>query len=401
MINVVGGIYRERCMWPHWDEVFGSAGRAASALARLGRQVRLHGFADPISREVMEIRAAAESFQFVPNAVEAGVQFHYIHGLAHPRIKQPPAPQGQITVAADKIIRYGMIEGTAVVNGDYVVYDPQNVGRPERFSQNGSTATHLALVLNRFEASQMTGCRDLSSLELAERLCDLEGAEVVVIKLGTNGALVYTKSAQATIPAYESNRVWKIGTGDIFVASFAHAWMGGATPVEAAHFASRATAFYCEQADFATLSAMATFSPTPIIPSRRRTDGWQPTIYLAGPFFALNQLWVVEEARNALRDMGAQVISPYHDIGKGPAEIVVPQDIDAIRKSDLIFAISDGFDPGTIFEVGFAKALGKPVVVYAENEAREDLKMMAGTDCFICSDFVTAIYRAIWTASVL
>ena len=33
VLLVVGGIYRERCIWPEWRRTFGSAGRAAVAIA--------------------------------------------------------------------------------------------------------------------------------------------------------------------------------------------------------------------------------------------------------------------------------------------------------------------------------------------------------------------------------
>jgi nucleoside 2-deoxyribosyltransferase len=401
MITVVGGVYRERCMRPRWDEVFGSAGRAASALSRLGTEVRLHGYADAISKNAMAERAKAENFSFDPQVISEGVQFHYAHGLAHPSIKRPSAKVRPLEVTGNHIVRFGMIESTAIVKGDYVVYDPQNVGRPEPFSENGSEAQHLALVLNRFEASELIGAR-LSVPETASRLCDTQGAEVVIIKMGAEGAFVFTRGESGVIPAYETKRVWKIGSGDTFVASFAHAWASsGMSPIAAAHFASKATAYYCERQDFASTEALAEYKPDPLQLSARFKDGWRPTVYLAGPFFTLNELWIIEEARNCLRDMGARVISPYHDIGHGPAEIVVPQDIDAIRRCDLVFAIADGLDPGTIYEIGFARAIGKPVVIYAENETSEDLKMMAGSDCFISSDFVSAIYRSAWTAAAL
>jgi nucleoside 2-deoxyribosyltransferase len=53
-------------------------------------------------------------------------------------------------------------------------------------------------------------------------------------------------------------------------------------------------------------------------------------------------------------------------------------------------------DPGTVFEVGYAKKMGIPVVALAENEREEDLKMMAGSGMTITDDFVTAIYRSVW-----
>lgn len=36
------------------------------------------------------------------------------------------------------------------------------------------------------------------------------------------------------------------------------------------------------------------------------------------------------------------------------------------------------------------------MVIYAEIELVEDLKMMEGTDCFLRDDFVSAIYQTAW-----
>ena len=58
---------------------------------------------------------------------------------------------------ADIILQFGMLEGSAVVTGKKVIYDPQNPERPERFDAKGSTADELAYVLNRGEAYKLTG----------------------------------------------------------------------------------------------------------------------------------------------------------------------------------------------------------------------------------------------------
>jgi nucleoside 2-deoxyribosyltransferase len=58
-------------------------------------------------------------------------------------------------------------------------------------------------------------------------------------------------------------------------------------------------------------------------------------------------------------------------------------------------------DAGTVFEVGYAKALGKPVIFYAENEVGEDIKMFEGTHCQMVKDFPTAIYKTVWEALAL
>lgn len=110
---------------------------------------------------------------------------------------------------------------------------------------------------------------------------------------------------------------------------------------------------------------------------------------------------MVTEARNALKDLGLRVFSPYHDVGLGSAEDVVQKDLQAIHNCDLVFAIGDGLDSGTIYEIGYARALGKPVVVYVENESTQDKKMMEGSDCRISNDYVSAIYQAAWEACTL
>src|SRR6218665_132613 len=93
--------------------------------------------------------------------------------------------------------------------------------------------------------------------------------------------------------------------------------------------------------------------------------------------------------------------SPYHDVGLGSAEDVVSVDLEAVERTDLVFAICDGLDSGTIYEIGFARALDKPVVVYCENEGEENLKMMAGSECCLVTDYVSAIYETLWLAATL
>jgi nucleoside 2-deoxyribosyltransferase len=124
-------------------------------------------------------------------------------------------------------------------------------------------------------------------------------------------------------------------------------------------------------------------------------------VYLAGPFFTLAQLWLVEQARADLTAMGLRVFSPYHDVGHGSAEDVVMLDLAGIDTADLVFAIGDGMDSGTVYEIGYARAKGKPVVMYAENESDENKKMMRGSGCVLHDDYVSAIYETLWTACAL
>lgn len=384
-------------MRPGWREIYGSASRAASAIAASGGKVYLHGYADSIADEVLKQRGAVEGFELELTVVPDATTFHYVHGLATPTIAAQPRQVDELTITQKRVIRFGMLEGDAVVHATWAVYDPQNVFAPVHFTQNGSTATHLALVLNRYEARVLSGV-DGSPEQVAQALTSSGGAEVVIIKLGPQGALVYTNGVASYIPAYRTERVWKIGSGDTFVANFAYHWMSGKSAADAAALASRATAYYCEFKGFAAQTQLESYAPQPVILSPRCRDGYRPKVYLAGPFFTLAQLWLVEQAREQLQALGLDVFSPYHDVGHASASDVAEKDLAAIDNSDLLFAVADGLDSGTMYEIGHAQAKGKPVVIYAENEPDNALKMMLGAGCIISKDYVSAVYQTLWRA---
>ena len=396
---VIGGVYRERCVKPFWDEVYGSGGRAASAMARTGARVELHGYVDTLNRETVLARATLERFQFEPTTIDLALSFNYYHGLDVPRISAWGDIKEPLRVTAENVVRFGMLEGHAIVHADSAVYDPQNVMSPAHFSTNGSRAKRLALVLNRSEAAILAGIPSATTAELAIALRKQTGALAIVIKQGPLGVYVLEGRSRRQVPAYRSARVWKIGSGDVFVAHFAKHWLlDGRSAAESADLASRATAFYCETRGFPTPAQLRAHSTQPIATSSRFKRGYRPVIYLAGPFFTLSHLWMIEQARTSLRNMGVQVFSPYHDVGHGSAEDVVSKDLTAIDAVDAMLAIGDGMDSGTVYEVGYARAKGKPVIVYCENETLEAKKMMQGSGCMLCDDFVSAIYQCLWVS---
>ncbi|ALN83697.1 nucleoside 2-deoxyribosyltransferase family protein [Lysobacter capsici] len=122
----------------------------------------------------------------------------------------------------------------------------------------------------------------------------------------------------------------------------------------------------------------------------------QKPVYLAGPFFNTAQTWLIDEIRSLMIDAGVQVFSPIHDIGEGPAHEVAPADLHAIDQSGLVLALLDGLDAGTLFEVGYARARGIPVVGIAECVDEPQLTMLVGSRCIIRDDLCSGIYEACW-----
>ena len=401
-IHVVGGLYREFCVRPLWDQLYGSAGRATAAIATMRSDVTFHTYANPIAVDEFRNYAVQLPSRVTVEAVPCNttISFRYLHDSSQPDIYGvPDVPLDPIEVTAEKVVRFGMLEGTAVVDAEWAVYDPQNAGSAERFGENGSRAKHLALVLNLYEARAMSKSPEATAEECARKLAVHDGAEVVIIKMGPAGAFVWSQGAVHTVPAYKTENVWKIGSGDTFVAHFARAWMNdGVSAHEAAALASLATAYYCEKKTIPYREYLTEFKRDEIRVNQEFLNGKRPQVYLAGPFFDTAQVWFIEEARKNLREMGFKVFSPFHDIGMGSAADVVKLDIQGIEKSDIVFAIVDGLDAGTIYEVGYARAVGKPVVILCERESEESMKMAEGTDCVICRSYTSALYAALWAA---
>lgn len=401
MLHVIGGTYFESCAEPDRHDFYGSGLRAAAAVSALTK-VMLHTYVDPRSLPNLVANATSFNVRLDTHASARTITFSYSHPLATPIITPPlhsVRPERPIELNADAVLCFGMLEGGAKVTARRAVYDPQSPFDPLPFDHSGSTADELAIVANAREAAALAGVANNSIDDVAARLRSKTGAAVIVIKRGAHGAAVYTARGKSVVPAYETDRIWKIGSGDVFAAAFAFYWaVERVKPNLAAERASAAAASYCGThalplpRDFHDRVVKAC---QPIrLPARRS----KPKVYLAGPFFTMAQRWLINEARQALAQQGVRVFSPLHDVGHGSADDVVPADLDALRTSAAVLAIVDGIDAGTLFEVGYATARGTPVVAFAQNEHAEALKMLEGSDCRICDDFTSAVYHTVWAA---
>lgn len=385
-MHVVGGAYFERCLFPPWNQLYGSAGRAAALISQTGTPVTLHSYVSGDAAASLETVAATYGFQTALSKTPVTYAFDYVHPLAEPRIipDKPSTLLPAISLREDVVLRFGMIEGDAVVQARMAVYDPQSAFNPAPFEANGSSAKRLAVIMNAFEASCITGKASTS-----DALADLlRTAEAAVIKNGADGVLVGTVAGSRRIRAFRTNGAFTIGSGDIFSAAFAYLWaIEERDPFDAAELASLAVAAYVESRSLPPLTEALLRTPVrqPIEPDTGAK------VYLAGPFFNLPQRWLVTEARSLMAAQGLAVMSPLHDVGVGDAQDVAPQDIAMLEKCDKVFAILDGSDEGTLFEVGYARAIQKPVICYTQNLTEEQLKMFRGSGCTILDDFASAI----------
>ena len=229
--------------------------------------------------------------------------------------------------------------------------------------------------------------------DACKNLLITEKAEVIIIKLGALGLKILTKSISQFLESYKTSNVWPIGSGDVFSAIFAYYWFNNPSdPLNAAIIASKTTAYYVDNIYLPidlTLVEKQSYEKLFAQENARQ-------LYLAGPFFNLSERWLIEEAYKYLTHAGIKVFSPLHNVGRGLANEVVDKDLDGLNKCEVIFAIVDNLDSGTLFEIGYAVSKNKKIIILNQKETAEDLKVMVGTNCLIEKDFVTAIYKTIW-----
>jgi hypothetical protein len=328
--------------------------------------------------------------------IDERIEFDYLHPLSRPLLsperKKPYAP---LRVVGETVLRFDFLEGDAIVSAKRAVYDPQTEGVTKGFRKNGSTCEQLAVVLNEWESLTLA---KLPPTEAGFKILDLWGAEIVVIKLGTKGVSVFKQGCERVdVPAFLTSTVFKIGSGDVFSAMFAHCWgERGDDPAVAAEFASRAVADYVESRQLPVTSV-----PSASVREEYRGQDRQPNVYLAGPFFDISQRWLVEECKSSLESLGAQVFSPIHDVGpEAQHGNVAEADLKGLRECSVVLALLDSEDPGTIFEVGYARALHhpKPVVGLAERLPHYKRTMFSGDGCILVDDLCTALYQTMWSS---
>jgi nucleoside 2-deoxyribosyltransferase len=97
-------------------------------------------------------------------------------------------------------------------------------------------------------------------------------------------------------------------------------------------------------------------------------------LFIIGPFFTEAEEEFMVKAKERLVAEGKGVKTPI-DIGyeKDGSEALFKEDLRYIEQSDIIVAILDGLDPGTMCEIGYAKAKEKKIIgLWTDKERRMD-----------------------------
>lgn len=393
-ISIIGGLYREVCRFPKHDIVLGSGGRAALALAEYINTINLNSYITTGSTE-NSLRSMPSNINIKNHGFNCNqlISFDYLHSLCEPRIfpsRDHTVKQKPIEIESDCVLQFGMLEGSAKIKANRCVYDPQNSKLSKPFDEFGSKCDELVVIGNKLEVCLLG--KDDDYCRAAKTLLK-SGAKAVVVKNGVHGAKIFTDNQQIQIDAYQADTVFKIGTGDVFSAVFCAAW--------AIHNHS------FEQAGKIASKAVCQYVNDKILPIKNIDYLLQKElkiakfkskkIYIAAPFFNIQEMWLVEHLVYLANQFNMEhIFSPFHAFGVcDPSQFVI-EDINAINECDALIAIVDSFDTGTLFEIGYAKALNKEVYILSQKLNDDELVMMKFTGCHIFNDIASLMYNLCW-----
>lgn len=377
---VAGGVYIERCVVPDTARLLGSGGRAALALSSFRQDIVLHTFHPPELWGDLEANFRPYGIACHPYASDERITFSYLFPLG--KAEQSPEEVGrrrEQVVSGRDILSFGCVEGDFVLRCDAAVFDPQGSGS-RGFHEAGSQANRLAIVLNRSEVTSLTGQPAIA--EAAALLLATERADVIIVKDGPNGAFVYTAAAAfQSVPAYSSSALYKIGSGDVFSAIFAHEWLAGMEPCEAANLASRHTAAYVESPILPLHCELPSQVPRGAIPINH--------VALVGETDTIAKAWFLSILRDTMHRLGI----PFVEI---------------VDIADYIRALGENSQPddstATLFCVENEDAAMRLLsindldknnpVIFADPRVQSYFSGLAGLRVF--SDLSQAVYEICW-----
>ena len=108
-------------------------------------------------------------------------------------------------------------------------------------------------------------------------------------------------------------------------------------------------------------------------------------IYLASPFFTSAQIELRDMVRSIAMELGFDVFSPGHDNlmtdNSTQDELIrgFKRNVSEIENCDIMVAIGNDYDTGTMIEIGYAYAKKVPVIYFnSSNDGKRRNLMIAG-----------------------
>lgn len=116
-------------------------------------------------------------------------------------------------------------------------------------------------------------------------------------------------------------------------------------------------------------------------------------IYIAAPLFTADNLDVIKRIEELLDDREEDYFSPReYGVIKGEPmtsyrmKRIFDMNIRMLRSCKKLIAVTDDYDPGTIFELGIAFMLDRPIITYSPAHYGANVMLKYAT-LYHCRDF--------------
>jgi len=124
-------------------------------------------------------------------------------------------------------------------------------------------------------------------------------------------------------------------------------------------------------------------------------------VYIAAPFFNADQIRVVKNIEQTLKNevkyyspRSEGIIKNMSDEEKKDrVEYIYKTNVEGIENCTHVVAFIDNYDPGTVWEMGYATALGKKIVTYTDKSYRINVMLNESiyAHCLNLSEIIPAI----------
>ncbi|MGY2982680.1 hypothetical protein [Bradyrhizobium sp. USDA 4508] len=377
---IVGGTYEETCIWPPSCNMRGSGLRAALTVSRVSPGSELYTCADPAAEADLRFTAAGNGIALTLRPRRGPISFYYEHHLTSPPELYPKiwesGDENAWIITGETVLAFPLREQKILLNAGRAVIEISPSDPEIERGQIGA----LALIAAEDELPDLTSSASKDVRVRAESWLTEYSAELIIIRRRAGGAVLIDKHQSRDIPAYEANRWYRIGAGNVFCAMFAHYWgEKRMEPQRAAELASRSASYYASEQVMPmvgedVLPPMETFNPAV-----------ECKVFIASPWKSMAREWLLNQAINSLHDFGVQTVSKY--------DLERPSTDSLLGDCDAVLVLAEGSDISSVFAVGLAKVRSLPIVILAEESKAVQLDW-SGTNCEVVYDFASAVYRA-------
>ncbi len=344
-MTVYGGYYKEECLLPQWNNYFGSAGRAVAILSNLNNDIIFETYVSKELNKHIKYFGDFYNIKLKLHENKFNIGFSYFHSLSNPKVLSNKnyhiEKNNLINIVDENVICYGTLESQPpIIKAKKCVFDFQSSSFDEVYNSNNKI-DEICLILNFKEASQVS--ENINIKNIKEYFFNiLPSLEILIIKDGPFGGNVFMKeNHNIQIPIFKTDKLFKIGTGDIFTAIFGYLWIKQDiykySLEQITEISSFSVAYFAQNFSNYKVNILERYKNKYFEKAYINTYNISKKVYLAGPFFNTAQRWQLEDIKQLLGNFKFDVFSPLHDVGTS-------QDSQQIASLDLNHPIKNSLN---------------------------------------------------------